>query len=266
MGYIFLGWYRDSDLSTPVSSTDRITGNMTLYAKYSAPTGFTEERSIPTISMLDQNKDFTIKVVDLTNEMTAEQVKEGMTFDSPSNPGFPGILVTGPFAGEFIVSAKNAADSDESGTFDEGGTFKLTLNDDNLIFKGEDQSTRICTFTIARSPVLNLALNSNIRYLPAGQVSDMTQNGSAVQSLSVPLVRLAGGGGTDLSSVDTESGTFVYEGGDINVGDTVAIYEGISPDQRDLSTSDEDAGKVAYVTITDIDGTTYYYVKADQRM
>ena len=99
MGYIFLGWYRDSDLSTPVSSTDRITGNMTLYAKYSAPTGFTEERSIPTISMLDQDKDFTIKVVDLTNEMTAEQVKEGMTFDSPSNPGFPGILVTGPFAG-----------------------------------------------------------------------------------------------------------------------------------------------------------------------
>lgn len=257
MDAVFLGWYKDSGLSIPVSSSDTITENMTLYAKYMVPTGFKEEQSIPTISKLDQDKTFTIAVVDLTNEMTADEVKAGMTFDSPSNPGFAGIQVVESSGGEFIVSAIG-------GAFDEGGTFKLTLDDDNLLFKGEDESTRICTFTIARSPVMNLSLNKNIKYLPAGQVFDMTQNGSAVQSLSVPLIRIAGGG-TDLSSVDTESGTFVYDGGGINVGDTVAIYEGIRPDLRDLNTNVDDAGNVAYVTITDIDGTTYYYVKADQK-
>ena len=153
------------------------------------PTGFKEEQSIPTISKLDQDKTFTIAVVDLTNEMTADEVKAGMTFDSPSNPGFAGIQVVESSGGEFIVSAIG-------GAFDEGGTFKLTLDDDNLLFKGEDESTRICTFTIARSPVMNLSLNKNIKYLPAGQVFDMTQNGSAVQSLSVPLIRIAGGART----------------------------------------------------------------------
>ena len=208
MDAVFLGWYKDSSLSTPVSSTDKITGNMTLYAKYAASAGFTEELSVPTISKLDQDKTFTITVVDSTKVMTAAEVKAGMTFDSPSNPGFAGIQVDESSGGEFIVSAIG-------GAFDEGGTFKLTLDNDNLSFKGEDESTRICTFTIAKSPVMNLSLNKNMKYLSAGQISDLTQNGFSVKSLSIPLVRVAGDG-EDLSGIDAEGGTFVYDGGGIN--------------------------------------------------
>jgi uncharacterized repeat protein (TIGR02543 family) len=255
MDAIFLGWYKDSGLSTPVSSTDTITGNMTLYAKYAASTGFTEVQSIPSVSKLDQNKTFTITVMDSTNEMTAGEVKVGMTFASPSNPDFAGIEVT-KSGEDFIVSAKG-------GSFDEGGTFKLTLNNENLFFKGEDESTRIYNFTIARAPVMNVSLNKQMKYIPAEQVSDMTLSGTSVQSLSIPLVRVADG--TDLSSVDPEEGTFVYEGGGIAVGDTVSIYEGIRPDLRDLNTSDDDAGDIAYVTITAISGTTYSYIKADEK-
>lgn len=255
MDAVFLGWYKDSGLSIPVSSSDAITGNMTLYAKYVASTGFTEVLNIPTISMLDQDKDFTITVVDSTDEMTADEVKAGMTFDSPSNPGFAGIQVVESSGGEFIISAIG-------GAFDEGGTFRLTLDDDNLYFKGEDESTRFCTFTITKSPVMNLSLNPHMKCISAGQVSDMTQNGSSVQSLSIPLARVTTG--TDLSSVDHEEGSFVYEGDGINVGDTVAIYEGIRLDLRDLNTSDDDAGDIAYVTITAKSGTTYFYIKADE--
>lgn len=257
MDAVFLGWYKDSSLSTPVSSTDIITGNMTLYAKYAASTGFSEELSVPTISKLDQDKTFTITVVDSTKVMTTGEVKAGMNFDSPSNPGFAGIQVDESSGGEFIVSAIG-------GAFDEGGTFKLTLDDDNLSFKGEDESTRICTFTIAKSPVMNLSLNKNMKYLSDGQISDMTQNGFSVESLSIPLVRVAGDV-EGLSGIDAEGGTFVYDGDDINVGDTVAIHEGIRPDQRDLNTIDDDAGDIAYVTITAISGTTYSYVKADEK-
>jgi hypothetical protein len=111
---------------------------------------------------------------------------------------------------------------------------------------------------------MNLSLNKNIKYLSASQISGMTKNGSSVQFLSIPLVRV-GGGSTELIGTDTEDGTFVYEGGGINVGDTVAIYEGIRPDERDLNTSGDDAGAIAYVTITAISGTTYYYVESGRK-
>jgi hypothetical protein len=88
---------------------------MTLYAKYAASTGFTEELNVPTISKLDQDKTFTISVLDSTNKMTADEVKAGMTFASPSNPDFAGIQVNESSDGEFIVSAIG-------GAFDEGGT------------------------------------------------------------------------------------------------------------------------------------------------
>ncbi len=257
MDAIFLGWYKDSGLTTPVSSTDAITGNMTLYAKYAASNGFTEELNVPSISKLDQDKSFTITVVDSTKEMSAAEVKAGITFDSPSNPDFPGVDVNEASGGEFIVSAIG-------GAFDEGGTYKLTLDDDRLFFKDEDSSTRICTFTIAKSPVMNLSLNKNIKYISADQVSNMTKNGSPVQLLSIPLVRVDGYG-TKLSGDDAEEGTFEYDGGGIDVGDTVAIYEGIRPDERDLNTSGDDAGAIAYVAITAINGTTYSYVKADTK-
>lgn len=256
MDAVFLGWYKDSSLSNPVSSTDTITENMTLYAKYAASTGFTEVQNIPEISRLDQDKSFTIAVEDSTNSMTEQAVKAGMTFASPSNPDFAGVEVTRSGEG-FIISAKG-------GSFEEGGTYKLSLNDDNLFFNGEDESTRICNFTIARAPVMNVSLNKEMKYIPAEQVSGMTQNGSAVSSLSLPLARV-GSGGTDLSNVDLQGGTFVYTGGGINMGDTVAIYEGTRPDERNLNTSGDDAGNVAYVTITAINGTTYSYAKADEK-
>ena len=256
MDAVFLGWYKDSGLSIPVSSTDTISEDLTLYAKYAASAGFPEVQSIPEISRLDQDIDFTITVEDSTKSMTEAAVIAGITFASPSNPDFPGIEVLRS-GDDFIISA-------QGGYFEEGGTYKLTLNDDNLFFKGEDESTRICNFTIARAPVMNVSLNKGMKYIAADQISGMTQNGFAVSTLSVPLVRIAGTG-TDLSTVDLESGTFEYAGGGINVGDTVAIYEGTRPDERDLNTSGDDAGSVAYVTITAINGTTYSYVKADEK-
>lgn len=254
MNAIFEGWYKDSELSNPVSNTDTITGNMTLYAKYADDVSTGETLSIPVISRLDQDKNFTITVEDSTGGMTAEAVKSGVKFDSPSNPDFAGIEVT-KSGEDFIISAIG-------GSFEEGGTYKLTLNDDNLLFKGEDESTRVCNFTIAATPVMNLSLNPNMKYIHAGQVSDMTLKGTSVQSLSIPLARVTND--TDLKSVDPEEGTFVYEGGGINVGDTVAIYEGIRPDKRDLNTSGDDAGNIAYVTITAISDITYSYIKADE--
>jgi hypothetical protein len=195
-------------------------------------------------------------VDDATGNMTAEQIKAAMTFESPTNLDFAGIEVTGS-EGHFTVSA-------QGGAFEEGASYKLTLKNQNLSFTGEDKSTTIYTFTIARQTVMNLGLNSGLVYIPASDVSDMTQNGDSVSSLSVPLASV-NNSGTDLSTVDLNSGTFSYSGTGIEVGSTVAIYEGIRPDQRSLNTGETDAGTVAYVTITAISGNTYTYENADSK-
>lgn len=61
-------------------------------------------------------------------------------------------------------------------------------------------------------------------------------------------------------------GTFQYNGKqNIQVGNTVAIYNGVAPNQRNLATSVDDDGEVVYVTIRAIDGSTYTYETADAK-
>src|SRR5690606_22341443 len=57
-----------------------------------------------------------------------------------------------------------------------------------------------------------------------------------------------------------------YTGGtEIQVGDSVAIYEGVRPDRRTVNTTGADDGDVAYVEITAINGSIYEYRHADAK-
>ncbi|MGO4348418.1 InlB B-repeat-containing protein [Paenibacillus sp. MCAF9] len=256
VGAIFQGWYKDSGLTQVLLNNDVVSGNMTLYAKY---VDSVEEavQSIPSITILDQTPSFTAQVNDATGSMTADQVKAGLKFESPANPAFAGIEVTGS-NGRFTVAAKG-------GKFEEGNTYQLTLTDTNLSFAGQDQTTTIYIFSIAKQEVVNLPLNSDMIYLPFADLSGMTNNGTSVASASIPvLFASVGNSGIDLGSANVTNGTFVYTGSTIiQIGETVTIYEGIRPDQRTADTSDADNGDVAYVQITAINGNTYTYTSAD---
>lgn len=256
VGAIFQGWYKDRGLTYVLLNNDVVSGNMTLYAKY---IDSVEEavQSIPSITVLDQAPSFTAQVNDATGSMTAEQVKAGLKFESSANPAFAGIEVTGS-NGRFTVAAKG-------GKFEEGNTYQLTLTDTNLSFAGQDQTTTIYIFSIAKQEVVNLPLNSDMIYLPFTDLSAMTNNGTSVPSASIPvLFASVGNSGADLGSANVTNGTFVYTGStSIQVGETVTIYEGIRPDQRTADTSDADNGDVAYVQITAINGNTYTYTSAD---
>lgn len=255
-GFIFQGWYKDSDLTQIVMNGDPVNGNMTLYAKY---IGSVNEavQSIPSITVLDQAPSFTVGVNAAAAGMTANQAKAGMTFESPANPQFAGIQVTGS-DGHFTVAAKD-------GAFEEGYTYRLTLTDSRLSFAGQDQTTTVYIFSIAKQEVVNVPLNADMIYLSFADVSNMTQNGESVDSASIPVMRASvSGSGSTLSSADVTNGTFEYGGGtSIEVGDTVSIYEGIRPDQRTADTGDADNGDVAYVRIVAINGDTYAYTSAD---
>lgn len=99
---------------------------------------------------------------------------------------------------------------------------------------------------------MNVPLNASMIYLPFADVTDMMLDGTEVGSPAFSVVATTvGGSGNALAEANASSGTFVYSGDTvIQVGDTVAIYQGISPNLRTLETTGENDGDIAYVQIT----------------
>jgi len=239
---IFLGWCYDAALEKPVSTSDRPTGDMTLYAKYQATAQLEENETPPFASALDQGTDFKIIVL-ADGNLEPGQVKAGITaknFNRQEQTDF--ITVTGG-DGKFTISGTNG--------FEPGATYKLTLTDDALTFEGYEASVRDFNFTTAKQETLNLTLNSGLTYIPMEDISNITENGLKVAELNSPLALVSEAA---VSADEMAEGTFEYDG-ILKVGDTVAIYEGVSPEVRTLATDNE--GDVAYVTITAVNGKLY---------
>lgn len=257
-GYIFQGWFTDSDFSLIFAEDSAISADTKLYAKYTDSID-NAVQSTPSYSVLDVAPDFTIAVHDASGNLTVPEVQAGMTFTDTANPDFAGITVTGGNGAFTVASAA------ENGKFVEGNTYQLTLTDDKLSFQGQDETTSIYVFSVAKQEVLDIPLNPNMIYLPYTDVTDMMLNGTEVGSPAISVVATTVGGSENaLAEANASSGTFVYSGSTvIQVGNTVAIYQGVRPDQRTLETTDADDGDVAYVQITAVDGSTYTYDHAD---
>jgi len=255
-GYIFQGWFRDSGLSLIFTENSPVTDNMQLHAKYIDHVS-NAVQSTPIYSVLDVAPSFTIDIEDATGSLTASGVQARMTFEDTSDPDFTGITVTGS-NGHFRLAA-------EGGRFTEGHTYQLTLTDDNLSFRDQDATTSIYVFSVAKAEIMNVPLNPNMIYLPFAQVTNMMLDGAEVGSPAIPVVTTTVGDSENgLAAANAGSGTFTYTGSTgIQVGDTVAIYEGVRPDLRTVDTTGADDGAVAYVRITAISGNSYTYVHAD---
>ncbi|WP_339257986.1 InlB B-repeat-containing protein [Paenibacillus sp. FSL R5-0713] len=257
-GYIFQGWFTDSDFSLIFAEGSTLTEDMKLYAKYTDSID-NAVQSTPSYSVLDVAPDFTIAVNDASGNLTVSEVQANMTFSDTANPDFAGITVTGGNGAFTVASAA------EDGRFVEGNTYQLKLNSDNLSFQGQDATMSIYVFSVAKQEVLDIPLNPNMIYLPFTDVTDMILNGEAVGSPEISVVATTVGGSENaLAEANASSGTFVYSGSTvIQVGNTVAIYQGVRPDRRTLETTGADDGDVAYVQITAVDGSTYTYDHAD---
>lgn len=248
---IFLGWCYDDALEKPVSTADRPTSNMKLYARYQATAQLEQHETPLFASTLDQNTDFTITVL-ADGDLTSAEVKAGIAaknFNRQEQTDF--IMVTGG-DGEFTISGGVNG-------FEPGATYKLTLTDDVLTFKGYEASVRDFNFTTAKEETLNLTLNSGLKYIQMEDISNITENGLKVAELYSPLAVV---GENTTGAGGMVEGTFEYDG-ILNVGDTAAIYEGVSPEVRTLATDNE--GDVAYVTITAVTGKIYSYKSAEEK-
>ncbi|WP_434752918.1 InlB B-repeat-containing protein [Paenibacillus amylolyticus] len=259
-GYIFQGWFTESDLSSIFAEGSMVTANTKLYAKYTDSVENAVQRT-PSYSVLNVKPNFTLTLKDASGSLTVAEVKAGLTFVDTANSDFAGVKVTG---GNGLFTVASAA---ENGKFVEGNTYQLTLTDENLSFQGQDASTSIYVFSVAKQEVMDIPLNPTMIYLAFTDVKDMILNGAKVSSPSISVMNTTVGGNSDLlSEANASRGTFVYTGSTvIRVGDTVAIYEGVQPDRRTVEMTGAEDGDVAYVRITKIDDSTYTYDRADAK-
>ena len=248
---MFLGWYYDEDLTAAAGGSDKITKNTSLYAKFASGVTSLEELDTPNyMTVVDVETSFTFKV----KAASAAAVESGLTIKNiTANNKEMAYTVSGG-SSPFIVTA----------TYSPGETYKAELAEDSntlFVYNGEQpESIRILNFIIKMDEVLGLGLSDEIKYIPKTDISDITGNTfDGLFNLSIRSGSLSSGeaGG---------SGTFNYSGGGVAVGDTVAIYSGTRPDQRDLDTTGgSEDGDVAYVNITEVNGSTYSYSSADSK-
>lgn len=259
---IFNGWYYDEALTRLVGSNDVLRENVKLYAKWSDAAPLMEAETPHFASATDQTKDFNIRILGLES-MTAEEVQAAITvknFNSQENKEWVKVTKSGS---TFIVSGINYRGKDDAGQagFEEGTSYKLTLNNDTLKFDGYPQEARDFNFTIKKEDVFNLALNKKMDFIKFGDISNIVENGKSADTIKTTLMTVDENGTT---AADMTKGTFTYIKGKFAVGDTVTIYEGIHPNERVLDDTREDAnGAIAYVEITSVDGNTYGYKTAD---
>jgi uncharacterized repeat protein (TIGR02543 family) len=253
-GTVFLGWYYDSALGNMVTSTDTLGRNLTLHAKFSETVSLTETGELNFVTKQDVAADFSIPLSADHMPVSGADFSFRNITDPSVTDGTDGvqqetIAVTGS-AGSYTVTSA-AIDG-----FTPGHTYQIELLHDDITFAGEREEIRYYNFIIQKDEVLNLTLNNGIRYIAASALSE-TDRQNVLEYAGLYQAATDAQGVTTYTA-NSGAGSFTYSGGGILAGDTIAVYTGKKPDQRAVG----DSGAVAYLEITRIDGTTYYYESA----
>ena len=262
--YIFVSWYYDEERTKLASANDGIHSDVDLYAEYAAQEPLESVETVNFASATDVDSDFQITVVTDNTALDAEAVKAGIEASNLTDPKQTDIIDVSGGNGTFVITGKNPVTEDgsmeaETG-FAEGCTYRIALRDERLSFQEQPETAREYNFTTAKEEVLNTSLKDDIIFIPAEDVSNITNGEEHVQSLHLALYQ-ADSDGT-LGPANLTKGEFDYTKGELGVGDIVSIYAGLRPDERTLDTPEEENGDLAYIEITARNGNRYSYKNA----
>ena len=246
-GKVFLGWYYDSDLTRAAGTNDTVNQDTTLYAK------------LGEVMAVNANEAETPNYVTVT--VPAANVS-GYTF------GIRGYA-EGCIDSFINVTANNEAvlynvpNGTVSFAPQQGQTYRVELKADSdarFVVDGAEQapSVRVLNIVTEKVEVDNLTLSGGVKYIPKKDVTGMS---ASLDGLFRTSLNQDENGNTQPVTPVAQTGSFTYAAGGLAVGDTVAIYEGVSPADRSIRTDND--GAVAYVQITAASGTTYTYKTAD---
>lgn len=267
-GYIFKAWYYDSALSRQVYTGDKINSNLTLYAKLTEVTGEDVAQGQDNyVSSVDvKAEDFKIALLKPAGSRHAERTADiakiyniaDQETDLELELSEPENVTIGDGSYEKYYLSSNE--------LEDGTTYQMQLLSSSyfIYFENEIQpaKVRLYNFTTAMAETENLSLNSNLIYLKKTEVS-YTEGSDYLSGLFQVNVD---DDMTKLNTVDG-SGSFTYKGSEkIGVGTTVVIYDGQEAPvlgEDGLKAAQQYDGNAAYVTISKIEGNTYYYGVAE---
>ncbi len=263
-GKIFLGWYYDSALTDKVAVDDILDKDMTLYADYGNAMPISEGGSPNYISAVEQDEDFTIYVTTDTVErknVSTDDVKAALKLTNITSPERTDdsntlekdeLVVVKTAAGRYSVNV--------NGGFRAGDTYRLEIidNDIALSFEGQTKDVVYYNFTIKKDEILNLSLNTGIKYLAASELEKQYADNIMAYTGLYTAEKDAQTGETVYKPTNT-TGAFTYKAGEYIAGDVIAVYTGTKPDERTLDTSLDEAVSYIEITMVESDGDTAVY-------
>lgn len=246
-GKVFLGWYYDSALTRMAGTNDTVNQDMTLYAK------------LGEVMAVNANEAETPNYVTVT--VPAANVS-GYTFGiSGYTAGCIDSFINVTANNETVSC--NVSNGVVSFVPQQGQTYRVELTADSdarFAVNGAEQapSVRVLNIVTEKDEVDNLTLSDGVKYIPKKDVTGMS---TSLDGLFRTSLNQDENGNTQPVTPVAQTGSFTYAAGGLAVGDTVAIYEGVSPAARSIDTDND--GAVAYVQITAVSGNTYTYKTAD---
>ena len=266
-GYLFEAWYYDPELTRQVRTGDRINGNTTLYAKVTEITGddVAQGQDNYVASEDVDAKTFKIALLKSAGSRSAEKVEDvAKIYDLADQESAPALNISNP---EMVTIEENTYEkyyisSDE---LQEGITYQMKVLDSSYFIYFNDQiqpaAVRLYNFTTKMDQVENLVLNDKLVYLKEADVT-YTEGSDYLSGLFQVDVN------DDMTKLNTVegSGSFTYTGSQkISVGTTVVIYDGEEAPHlgEDVTAAQQYDGNAAYVTISKVEGNTYFYGVAE---
>ena len=262
-GYVFAGWYYDSDLALLAGTDDVIKKNITLYPKMVKSTDPTaKEGSLNYVSALDAETSHEITV----KAPTLEAVKNGLllTLVSDGNTSVPftvddngdGTYTVLPNGGLKAGKTYQLSAIDREQTVSQDGI--VPADDDYVLFihDGEVQKKEIRFYNIftTREEESNLKIDDDVKFIKTDKISGFDME----EATGLYTISLSKTDGSIAMKDNSATGVFTYSGNDISVGDVIALHDG-KIDTEENTVVD---GDVAYVEITSVEGNKYFYKSA----
>lgn len=251
---IFDGWFYEDSFATPVKSTDVVTKDITLYAKFENEPEIDSKETPSAIVKNNVDVDFKILIANPSG-YSLEDAKKYIDSENLLDSKVEAMRLSMREDGLLELSFTQQG-------FDAGVSYKVKLSDDNMYFEGENPDVKEYNFTTTATPLNNMKYMDDITYLSVEEFSDIVINGKLADSFSISLFSIYQNG--ELVSNEEITGSF-KSAATLAIGSVVTLYDGVRPDKRTVDTPVEQCGDVAYVEITGYDkaSSTYLFKKAE---
>ncbi len=255
-GYTFVGWCYNEACTEYVSVTDRLLGDITLYASYVENQPL-ESHTIATFARaMDVTADsLHIQVTDQSAGLTVNDIISACTLTNLSNYNEKMQL-------SFADAGNHTYTVIPVDGWEEGASYKLVLDNDSLYFTGFDTTIREYEISIHKDEVHNVSLKGSIIYISNQELSALTVNGRTASSITFATTTMDAAGTVQSTGSET-TGSFTYTGSPLKLGDQIAVYTGDVIPTMENTSSSENGSDVAFVEITGVNGTSYTYRGSD---